>query len=294
MGNGVSSPLQDDGLHEDNLLAHHANGNDFLKLEDNQLDHDHATLVKQLMMIDTRLQPNDTISDEEHSATDKLTPYQFNNDTLATERTRKYMKEVQRQPNTATNADADTSRLFVSTPPTTQLSPPPQHLQSQSPPLFETKGVSMRVIQHFASEIRSKTILLMKKNYTTAATTIPKDNTKVSEMFELFVKPIIEKFGCQSLVELTDNDLETMPTNISASLDIQEATHYLVFNHEERFLDLASALFKRYGKSKQHYFWIGEFSLPYSISDQFCPSKYWLQGTTRCLSQVPNLAILFL
>ena len=70
MGNGVSSPLQDDGLHEDNLLAHHANGNDFLKLEDNQLDHDHATLVKQLMMIDTRLQPNDTISDEEHSATD--------------------------------------------------------------------------------------------------------------------------------------------------------------------------------------------------------------------------------
>ena len=312
MGNGVSSPLQDvdhTNLQEDDLLnhEHRANGNYFQ--EDDRLDQDHASLVNQLMMIDTRLQPNDPIGDQdqEHSATNGLTPYQlrkqFNNDTLATERTRKYMNEVQRQPNITTN---DTSRLFVSTPPTTQLTPPPQLSQSQSmlplapsqsPPTFETKGVSMRVIQHFASEIRSKTILLMKKNYmnpTTAATTIPKDNTKVSEMFELFVKPMIERFGCQSLVELTDNDLETMPTSMSASSDIQEATHYLVFNHDERFLDLASALFKRYGKSKQHYFWIGEFSLPYSISDQCCPSKYWLQGTTHCLSRVPNLAILFL
>ena len=129
MGNGVSSPLQDvdhTDLQEDDLLnhEHHANGNYFQ--EDDRLDQDHASLVNQLMMIDTRLQPNDPIGDQdqEHSATNGLTPYQlrkqFNNDTLATERTRKYMNEVQRQPNITTN---DTSRLFVSTPPTTQLTP---------------------------------------------------------------------------------------------------------------------------------------------------------------------------
>lgn len=158
-------------------------------------------------------------------------------------------------------------------------------------PTFETRGISLRIIKHFAAEIRTKHIQLRNSNSSNVSFI---DNTKVSDVFNVYVKPILERYDIQSLVELTDDDLDVLPTKITASDDICEATHYLIYNSNERFLDLANVLCKRFYKNDDNvYFWIDQFSMPFICSEQY-PPKYFLNGLATIISAVPNIMIIFL
>jgi len=169
--------------------------------------------------------------------------------------------------------------------------PPPEKplLELSQCPSFETRGVSLRVIRHFAAEIR-----------TASLRTGMRSTMQISQVYEFMIRNIVEPCGFHSLVEMTDEVLTNMVTAMTVAVDIGEATHYVVCNHDERFLTLADALFKRFGGNEESdgvYFWIDQFCMPLSISSQF-PTKWFANemktGSNGAMRTIKHLLVVLL
>ncbi len=177
-----------------------------------------------------------------------------------------------------------------------QAAPPPQPRPPDLPlsqcPIFPTRGVSMRVVMHFAAELRKARALLRDPGSTGA---LGLESTRVCEVWEMLVSPVVTPFGFAALTELTQDVLGDLPSAglLNVADDIGPATHFVVVDHDARYLDLAGALSRRFpaGTPSQGVFlWIDQFCFPHDAATAF-PARWFLQSLDVALREVGNLLL---
>ena len=163
-------------------------------------------------------------------------------------------------------------------------------------PPFSYKGISIRVLRHFAYEVRRQQLLVHQESG--RAPSILPSSIAISQVWNQLVRPIVEPLGFTSLVELTDDVLFDAPTGLSVMQDVGAATHFVVVNHDEKFLDLVDALCKRYGEKAKGedevYFWIDQFSMPLGLSERFPQQWFLTELTKNGLSKINNIVVVLL
>ena len=158
-------------------------------------------------------------------------------------------------------------------------------------PKFPTLGVSMRVVMHFAAELRKARALLRDPG---SASAHGLESTRVCEVWEMLVSPVVEPFDFGSLTEITQDVLDDLPVGLlNVAKDIGPATHFVVVDHDTRYLELAGALARRFpaGTPSQGVFlWIDQFCFPHEAATAF-PASWFMQGLDAALREIGNLIL---
>ena len=222
------------------------------------------------------------------SLTRRQRGHAYHKEHLANERVRQLMKNT--NPQLLEEEPIDMQRVNT---------PPLSNIPLKKCPSFPNRGVSIRVLRHFAYELRKTSLLAQEQSPSpspsSSSTTFLNNKITIAQVWELYIQPIIKPLDFTSLIELTDDVLIDLPTGLSAATDFGNATHFIVCNHDENYLTLADRLYKRFGTDSDGiYFWIDQFSLPLKQSERY-PPKYFIHNlSSQCLSTISNIVIVLL